>query len=122
MSLARPSEKCTETTEWSLGFEEIEVDEEPGCRGEVEERRTNNISVDLPARIGPQDLCRSGIRLISTLGMKEGECVRVTVGHGSVDNQMELEARVVWRKALEGTDRAIYGLTKARRVDGISSE
>jgi hypothetical protein len=42
--------------------------------------------------------------------MKEGERLTITLSHGPGGRQQAVPARVVWRKSIQGTNRAIYGL------------
>jgi hypothetical protein len=120
MALARHCRKCAQTTQWKFGFGEVKAKRARARRGSVENRRAKRLKTHFPARIRLQDgreevtevedVSKSGLRMISTLRMKEGERVRITVGHSPGGNQREVEARVVWREPLEDMDRVMYGL------------
>jgi hypothetical protein len=120
LSLSRHCGMCKEMTDWQFGFVEAEAEAVPTRRGSPENRRAKRVTVNFPGRIRLQDgreetihvedLSTFGVRLISTLRMKEAQRLRITIGRATDGNLKEVEGRVVWRKPLEGTERAIYGL------------
>jgi hypothetical protein len=125
--LSRDCPKCGQTTEWKFGFVEAETDEAPRAPGlqtaatlPSEKRRAKRLTVKLPLRLrlqngreevtGTENLSQSGICFVSTLDMREAEYVQITIPHGSSGSQKGIEARVVWRRTIEGTNRMIYGV------------
>ncbi len=115
-SLSRRCVQCMRRTEWNFSFVEA-APEEVGTKNK---RRARRLTIKLPVRIGVQEgreevrrtenLSELGVCLVSTLAMKEGERLTITVSHGAGGHQQEVSARVVWRKSIQGTNRAIYGL------------
>jgi PilZ domain-containing protein len=132
-ALARECGKCGSRTTWVFSFVEAEPEEavaqdpapapttapETAATG-IERRRAKRVTVKMPIRIRLEDrreevartenLSTTGVCFASTLAMKEGESIRLTVGYDPGKNEKEILARVVWRKRIEGTHRALYGV------------
>jgi hypothetical protein len=139
LSLTRDCPKCKQTTEWKFGFVEAEAQEAPGAPGlqtaatlPSEKRRAKRFTVKLPVRIrlqnGHEEVARTenlskfGVCFISTLDMRKAEHIQITVSHGSSGSQKGVRARVVWRGALEGTNRMIYGVELEEEIEEPTPE
>jgi hypothetical protein len=139
LSLSRDCPKCKETTEWKFGFVEAGVEEGPRAPGldmaatlPSEKRRAKRFTVKLPLRIrlqngreevaGTENLSKFGVCFISTLDMREAEHIQITIPHGSSGSQKEVEARIVWRRVLKGTNRMIYGLELEEEIEEPAPE
>jgi hypothetical protein len=137
--LSRDCPKCGQTTEWKFGFVEAETDEAPRAPGlqtaatlPSEKRRAKRLTVKLPLRLrlqngreevtGTENLSQSGICFVSTLDMREAEYVQITIPHGSSGSQKGIEARVVWRHTIEGTNRMMYGVELEEEVEESTPE
>ncbi len=129
-SLRRHCTECDALTEWSFGFVEAEPEPppaqqapspQPSPSGENAERRvTKRLTVKLPVRVRLEDgreeitrtenLSKAGVCFVSGLALKEGDTLQLTVGYAPGSHEAEVRARVVWRKELEGMNRALYGV------------
>ena len=129
-SLSRRCVQCKKRTEWNFGSvegapEEVPTSEEtrkslPPEVGTRINRRARRLTIKLPVRVSIQDgreevmrtenLSVFGVCLVSTFTMKEGERLTITLSQGPDGLKQEVSARVVWRKSIQGTNRAIYGL------------
>jgi hypothetical protein len=129
-ALERNCAKCNAQTQWVFGFVEGEPEEEteparppaedvPVAPG-IERRRAKRMTVKLPVRIRleggreqvarTENLSTTGVCFASDLEMKTGDMIQVTVGYAEGAQEGEMAARVVWRKPVEGTSRALYGV------------
>ena len=132
LSLARDCPKCKEMTEWKFGFVEAEVEEAPralqiAATLPSEKRRANRFTIRLPVLIrlqngreevtGTENLSKFGVCFISTLDMREAEHIQITLPQGSSGSQKGIEARVGWRRTIEGTNRMIYGIELEEEVE-----
>ncbi len=125
--LSRDCSKCKARTEWGFGFVEAEPEEAPAAEevtsapaGINEKRREGRFTVKLPTRIrrqdgkeevtGTENLSKFGVCFVSTLIMEEGERISIILGDAPGGRQKQAEARVVWRRLLEGARKAIYGV------------
>jgi len=137
--LTRKCPKCKELTEWKFGFVEAEVAEAPRPTGHQTaatppsaKRRAERFTVNLPLRIRLQNgreevaqmenLSKSGLCFISTLDMREAEHIHVTIPQGPSGSQKGVEARVVWRGALEGMNRMVYGVELDEEIEEPAPE
>jgi hypothetical protein len=130
-SLTRDCAKCGVETEWGFGFVEAGPEEaiptqpapsaEPPSSGEgAERRRAKRVTVKLPVRIRLEDgreeiartenLSKTGVCFASDIVMREGDVVQLTVGYTPGGNEAAIPARVVWRRGIEGSNRALYGV------------
>lgn len=132
-ALDRNCVKCGAETQWVFGFVEGEPEQEedaaepaprsteavPVASG-IERRIAKRITVKLPVRIRleggreevarTENLSKTGVCFASDLDMKAGDLIQVTVGYSSGGHEAEIPARIVWRKPVEGTSRALYGV------------
>lgn len=130
-SITRNCAKCGIQTAWGFGFVEAGPEETipspPAPSAEAssseelaERRRAKRVTVKLPVRLRLEDgreeiartenLSKTGVCFASDLLMKEGEILRLTVGYAPGSNEAEISARVVWRRSIEGSGRALYGV------------
>ncbi len=128
--LGRKCAKCGTTTDWSFGFHEGGPSEMASVA--AKQRRFKRFTVKMPVRIRLQDrqeeftetqnLSKLGACFLSNLLMDELNPVLLSLGHGLGAHQKEMEARVVWRRQIEGVSRSLYGLElHERAVDGRAS-
>ncbi len=129
LSWSRICTQCGVPTEWKFGFIEtdggevpaaLHVPKEAASSGGKEQRRAKRITVKLPVRIRVSDgsgeitrtenLSKTGVCFISSQIMPVGEAITLTVGYEPGKNESEIAGRVVWRRALEGSSQAIYGV------------
>jgi PilZ domain-containing protein len=125
--LSRDCSKCKARTEWGFGFVEAEPEEAPAAEevtaapsGKREKRREPRFTVKLPTRIRRQDgkeevtstenLSEFGVCFVSALIMEEGERISMILAGAPGRGQKKAAGRVVWRRLLEGTKKAIYGV------------
>ncbi len=129
-SLSRHCTQCDALTEWSFGFVEAEPEplpaqspptSEPWVSAQNSERRaTKRLTVKLPVRVRLEDgreevtrtenLSKAGVCFASGLALKEGDTLQLTVGYAPGSHEAEVRARVIWRRELEGMNRALYGV------------
>jgi hypothetical protein len=123
-SLPRRCDACAATTAWKLGYVQgggAQTAGPPVARGPrasagVERRRAKRVPVKLPVRVrleeigNTENLSTSGVCFSSSLLMKIGDRVLLTIGFDPRGNQEEVRARVVWRQPTEGTNTALYGV------------
>lgn len=130
-SIVRKCGQCARETAWVFGFADAEAEEagapqlaptaaSPAPDVAREQRRAKRLTVKVPVRVrsaqGLEELTRSenlsasGVCFISRLIMKQGDHLRITVGYAPGGSEAELPARVVWRRVLEGVDKACYGV------------
>ena len=122
-SLERECKSCRAATRWTFGL--VEGDKRgktpPAAARDAspqsaERRRANRVTVELPVRIRLEEIGRTenlsttGVCFSSTLGMKVGDCVRLTVGYTPGGNDKEVSARVVWKQEREGGNCFLYGV------------
>lgn len=143
-SVVRDCAKCGTETPWRFGFVEADAEEGaaappeaatmplsgtepvPGSGGE--RRRAKRVTVKLPVRVRLEDgreeiartenLSKTGVCFASDLVMNEGDTLRLSVGYSEGSNEAEILARIVWRRAIAGTNRSFYGV---RLVEEVSS-
>ncbi len=129
-ALDRNCAQCSAQTQWVFGFVEGELEEEAEPAGRpaeavpvapgIERREAKRMTVKLPVRIRleggreevarTENLSKTGVCFASDLEMKTGDMIRVTVGYAEGGQEGEMAARIVWRKPVEGTSRALYGV------------
>ncbi len=122
--LERPCSACASTTTWGLGVVAGEaaaaVPDTPQPRDArpwgAERRRAKRVPVKLPVRVRleeighTENLSATGLCFSSSLLMKVGDRVMLTVGYDPQGDQKEVRGRVVWRQAIAGTTAALYGV------------
>jgi hypothetical protein len=123
--LARPCSKCRASTEWTFGFVEgdhAEALPSPGMPSQpapawgAERRRFKRVPIKLPVRIRleeigeTENLSHGGVCFSSTLPLKVGDVVMVTVGYEPGRGFKERPGRIVWHQAIEGSPRSLYGV------------
>jgi len=91
----------------------------PGEGGE-EKRRAKRLAVKLPVRIRlpngreevarTENLSRMGVCFVSDLEMQPDDLIHLTIGYVLGGKEGEVMARVVWRRAIEETNRFVYGV------------
>jgi len=124
-SLSRGCGGCGAITEWAFAVVEAERPAkgqatenipQPASAPPVEQRRAKRMTVKLPVRIRleevgeTENLSSSGICFSAALMLRVGDWVGLTVGLGAGGDQREVPGRVVWRREIEGTNRALYGV------------
>jgi hypothetical protein len=130
-SLPHPCPKCNATRDWKCGFVEVELDEvlpslpvagAPGAthREEAERRRDKRLVVKLPLEVmlpdgseetsTTENISKSGVCFACNLEMQIGDRVYVSVGAGSPGEELDIPARVVWRRPAAEKGRAFYGV------------
>lgn len=131
-TLPRNCRKCRTETEWRFGYVEALTigrlpwegeptpDESLGASAGSEKRTAKRLAVKLPVRIRlpngleevarTENLSRMGVCFISDLEMQPDDIIQLTIGYVLGGRQGEIPARVVWRRALEGTNRFLYGV------------
>ena len=124
--------KCESETEWGFGYlqalsqdslswvEGTFADQDGAPGAAQQKRRSNRLAVKLPVRIRLPDgreevartenLSRMGVCFVSDLEMESGDFVHMTLGYVLGGESEEVVARVVWRRAIEGTNRFVYGV------------
>ena len=129
-SLKRDCPKCRAEREWVLGTVDVSLEDAnsrsldpvyspiPTHRG-AQKRIAQRYVVMLPVRTrhweGGEEVTRTenlshmGMCFSSNLVMKEGETVFLTVGDLPEDQQVEVAARIAWRRPLGGS-RSLYGV------------
>ncbi len=122
--LERPCSACASTTPWGLGVVAGESaaatpDTPQPCGARPwgkERRRAKRVPVRLPVRVRleeighTENLSATGLCFSSSLLMKVGDRVMLTVGYDPQGDQKEVHARVVWRQAIAGSTSALYGV------------
>jgi hypothetical protein len=129
-SLKRDCPKCQAEQEWVLGTVDVLLeDENPRsldpvytpmpARQRLEKRGAKRYVVMLPVRTrqweGGEEVTRTenlshmGMCFLSNLAMKEGDTVFLTVGDLPADQQVEVAARIAWRRPLGGS-KSLYGV------------
>jgi len=129
-SLSRHCKQCDALTEWSFGFVDAEPEPLPGQpppttepwvpAQDSERRAAKRLTVKLPVRVRLEDgreevtrtenLSKTGVCFASGLALKEGDTLQLTVGYTPGSHEAEVRARVIWRRELEGMNRALYGV------------
>ncbi len=123
-ALRRPCSKCAGTTDWSLRLSRGESRgaatprsnglPSPTSTG-VDVRRSNRVNIKLPVRVRMEEvgetenISKTGVCFTTTLEMRIGDRVRLTVGYSPGSDAKEVSARVVWRRRAPGEQRAFYG-------------
>jgi hypothetical protein len=129
-SLKRDCPKCRAEREWVLGTVDVSLEDAnsrsldpvyspiPTHQG-AQKRIAQRYVVMLPVRTrhweGGEEVTRTenlshmGMCFSSNLVMKEGETVFLTVGDLPEDQQVEVAARIAWRRPLGGS-RSLYGV------------
>ncbi len=122
--LERPCSACASTTPWGLG---VVAGESAAATPDTtqpraaplwgrERRRAKRVPVNLPVRVRleeighTENLSATGVCFTSTLLMKIGDRVMLTIGYDPKGDQKEVRARVVWRQPIAGTTTALYGV------------
>ncbi len=81
-----------------------------------ERRGAKRVPVNLPVRVRLEEVGRTenlsttGVCFSSTLLMKIGDRVMLTIGYDPQGNQEEVRGRVVWRQTIAGQPAALYGV------------
>jgi len=125
-SVRRSCLKCEAITEWGVVY--LNGDTQGGTpRPHTglptaappmprEQRRERRLTMRLPVRIRleeigeTENLSPSGLCFSSELTIRVGDRVWLTVGYAPGGNEKEVAARVLWRKELAGSKRALYGV------------
>ena len=55
-----------------------------------------------------ENLSRMGVCFVSDLDMQPEDLSHLTIGYAPGEKQGEAMARVVWRRAIEGSNRPVY--------------
>lgn len=125
--LSRPCGSCLTSTEWTFGVVAAERGPTKAsrcgagapARQFVEKRKASRVPVKLPVRIRLEEIGRTenlstcGVCFSSTLVLKVGDRIRLTVGYTPGGNEKEVTARVVWRQELGAEGPAHYGVELA---------
>ena len=123
-SLSRPCDACQVSTPWTFGVVVADrgssrpagVGHRPDANGYADKRMSPRVPVSLPVRIRleeigrTENLSKGGVCFSSSLALKIGDRIRLTVGFTPGGNEREVSARVVWRQGLAGGARALYGV------------
>jgi len=129
-SLKRGCPSCGREREWVFGTVEVAI-EEPGTHSldpvylpvapprTLERRAAKRYVVMLPLRTRHWDgeveetrtenLSKVGICFMSDLVMQERDILFLTVGDRPKEQQVEVSARIAWRRPLEG-NKSLYGV------------
>jgi hypothetical protein len=129
-SLKRDCPKCRAEREWVLGTVDVALEDASSRASDprhaptttlqgAQRRAAKRYVVMLPVRTryweGGEEVTRTenlshmGMCFSSNLVMKEGETVFLTVGDLPEDQQVEVPARIVWRRPLGGS-KSLYGV------------
>jgi hypothetical protein len=126
-SLKRDCPKCQAEREWVLGMVDISMEDDSGCLDPIytpraafeggEKRAAQRYIIMLPIRTrhweGGEEVTRTenlspmGMCFTSSLVMKEGDTVFLTVG--DQPEEQEVVARIAWRRPLGGS-KSLYGV------------
>ena len=133
--LPRPCPKCSATSDWKLGFVEVELDEvSPSLpadaassstpREGIDQRRAKRLMIKLPLRVRLPDgreetgttenISKTGLCFASNLEMQIGERVYVSVGVVNPGDGPDLSGHIVWRRPCDDEGKSFYGA----RLDG----
>jgi hypothetical protein len=129
-SLQRVCESCGTTTDWTFGVVAADRGQGPEFAGAArdaqahyaERRRANRVPVKLPVRIRMEEIGRTenlstcGVCFSSTLLLKVGDKIKLTVGFSPGKNEKEVSARVVWQQPLEGGASSLYGVELTEEI------
>ena len=126
-ALHRECQACGKTTPWKFSAAQFDYDDAPpnGPSAKdtpgMEKRRAERLTARVPMRLRTaggqeemtrtEDLPKTGACFESELTLKEGEVLHLTLGNPAGSENVQVRARVVWRKALEGTNRNLYGVS-----------
>lgn len=123
--LPRSCAKCQTATDWTFGFVGGDLSEAfptpgascpPAPASGVERRRFKRVPVKLPVCIGleeigeTENLSHGGLCFSSALSLKVGDVIMVTLGYRPGSDGKEIPCRIVWRQAIEGSTRTLYGV------------
>ncbi len=122
-ALPRYCPACATATTWRLAViagELAAAAPEPNQRAApswgAERRRSKRVPVRLPVRVRleevghTENLSTTGVCFSSTLLMRIGDRVMLTIGYDPQGNQEEIRGHVVWRQTIEGQPAALYGV------------
>jgi PilZ domain len=131
-TLQRDCRKCGSESEWKFGYVQAldqstlpwEGDAAPEGQsrrnGGEENRGAKRLAVKLPVRIrlpdGREEVARTenlskmGVCFVSDLEMEPDDFIRLTIGYVPGGKDDEVMARVVWKRAIEETNRFLYGV------------
>ena len=123
--LPRPCSKCRTCTDWTFGFVEGDPSEatkaaytptQPASASGIERRGSKRVPVKLPIRIRMEEIAETenlshgGVCFSSARLLKVGETVMVTVGYQPGRSGHEVAGRIMWREAVAGSQRTLYGV------------
>lgn len=123
--VARHCSKCQTGTDWTFGFVNGDLSEafpvsgttsQPPAPAGIDRRRFKRMPVKLPVRIRleeigeTENLSRGGVCFSSTLTLKVGDVIMLTMGYKPGSGSQEIPGRIVWRQPIEGSDRSLYGV------------
>jgi hypothetical protein len=129
-SLPRPCPKCSATSDWKLGFVEVELNEvspslhvavasESTPQEGVDLRRDKRLVVKLPLGIRLSDgreeisttenISKSGLCFACNLEIQKGDMVYVRIGLDSPGEGRDVPVRIVWRRPSDTEGRSFYG-------------
>jgi PilZ domain len=120
---------CNDSTDWRMCF----IEEEAGSMGApakaertrlgppgIERRRAKRLTAKLPLRLRKtggveevtrtENLSKTGICFYSKLEILTGEQISLTVGYSAENAGNEVQARVVWGRAVGGNEQFLYGV------------
>ncbi len=131
VTLKRDCAECGAATDWTVSFGEAEAEEvvapqpvqappPPTPAAVKERRREKRPMVKMPVRIRlengsvevtrTENISKAGTCVISGLEMKEGARLRITIGYAPGSYEVEVPARVVWRRSIAETKKFYYGV------------
>ena len=119
---------CNDSTDWRMCF----IEEESGSIGApakaertrlrpagIERRRSKRLTAKLPLRLRKaggveeitrtENLSKTGVCFYSKLEILTGEKINLTVGYAEGSAGNEVQARVVWGRAVGGNEQFLYG-------------
>ncbi len=130
-TMRRPCAQCGKVTPWRFGPKEAPkgraVPATPPPQGAPslgepgeERRRAKRLTVRVPVRVRLPDgsdeitksenLSKTGVCFAANLKVKAGDLIFVTVGYSPDGSGSEIPAEVVWRREIEESGRALYGV------------
>jgi PilZ domain len=131
MSISRTCTHCGTERDWTFSFAVSGGDEgapaaevEGGAPSEPEERqerrRVKRLTVKVPVliRLGSgetslsrtENLSKLGICFISEATLKEGDRFRISVPYTPGSHEIEVPARVIWQRPMEGINKPCFGV------------
>jgi hypothetical protein len=130
-TVRRPCAQCGKVTQWRFGPKEARKGRAapamPSSQGAPsqgepgeERRRAKRLTVRVPVRVRLPDgseeitksenLSKTGVCFAANLKMKASDLIYVTVGYSPDGSGSEIAAEVVWRREVDESGRALYGV------------